>query len=315
MTKPLSAMALASALLFAAAAVAQVRTGDEVPLWPGSAPGSAGLTMTEAVAETGTDPARPNRTWSAITRPTLTAYVPAHPDGSAILVAPGGRYMRVWADKEGAEVARAFSARGVTAFVLKYRLPGEGHADAAEVPLQDAQRAVRLVRAHAAEWGVNPARIGIMGFSAGGHLAALLGTAHARPAYAPVDAVDALPARPDFVVLLYPVVTMDARNAHADSRRMLLGTDPSAAAEAAHSPERLASAAAPPTFIALAGDDATVDPVNSLLLTQALRQAGVPVELHLFAQGGHGFALDPATEAGAAWPDLARTWMARLPLR
>lgn len=311
MTKGWFTTLFTAVLLCASGAAAQVRTGDELPLWPGAAPGSAGLLLQEAVTQTSTDPAVPNRTYSGITRPTLTAFVPEHPNGSAVIVAPGGRYMRVWADKEGADVARWFSARGTASFVLKYRLPSEGHANGTDVPLQDAQRAMRLVRAHAGEWGIQPGRIGVMGFSAGGHLAAVLGTVSARQVYAPSDAVDAVDARPDFLVLLYPVVTMDERYAHADSRRMLVGERPSAEAVAAYSPEVQVSATTPPVFISLAGDDATVDPANSLLFVQALRQAGVSTELHLFASGKHGFALDPATEAGAAWPGLALDWMLR----
>jgi len=305
----LCALALLAAICASPSFGAALATGEEVPLWPGTPPGTPAATQAETVTETGTDPARPNRTYSGVTRPTLTAYLPDHADGTAVLIAPGGRYMRVWADKEGAEVARAFNARGVTAFVLKYRLPGEGHANRADVPLQDAQRAVRVVRGHAAEWGVDPRRVGVMGFSAGGHLAALLGTAYARQAYAPLDASDALSPRPDFAILLYPVVTMEAALAHADSRRMLLGEQPGAEAVAAASPEQQVAAGTPPMFIAVAADDATVDPMNSLLLFQGLLRAKVPAELHVFAQGGHGFAVDRATEAGAAWPDLAAAWM------
>ena len=302
----------AAALLFAAGAAAQVRTGDEVPLWPGDAPGSAGLTLAETVTEAGTDPAVPNRTYSGITRPTLTAYMPDRPNGIAVIVAPGGGYVRVWADKEGADVARWFSARGTAAFVLKYRLPSEGHANGADVPLQDAQRALRLVRAHAGDWGIRPDAIGMMGFSAGGHLAAMLGIASGRAVYDAVDATDAVDARPDFLVLLYPVVTMFPSLAHAGSRKALLGEQASEEAVAAHSPEVLMTAGTPPTFIAVAGDDGTVDPMNSLLFAGALRQAGVPVALHLFASGQHGFAMDAGTEAGAAWPGLALDWMRRL---
>jgi len=305
----LCALALAAALCTSPSHGEALKAGQEVALWPGTPPGTSAVAHAETVTENGTDPARPNRTYSGITRPTLTAYLPNHPDGTAVLIAPGGRYMRVWADKEGAEVARAFSAKGITAFVLKYRLPGEGHANGAAVPLQDAQRAVRLVRAHAAEWGIDPRRIGVMGFSAGGHLAALLGAAHARQTYAPADAADVLSPRPDFALLLYPVVTMDAALAHADSRRMLLGDQPSSQAVDDASPERLVAEGARPVFIAVAADDATVDPMNSLVLFQSLLRAKVPAELHVFAHGGHGFAMDRATEAGAAWPDLAMAWI------
>jgi acetyl esterase/lipase len=296
----LCVLAFAAAVCAGPSLGAALTTEEEIALWPSAPPSTSAAGSTEIVTETGTDPARPNRTYSGITRPTLTAYLPDHADGTTILIAAGGRYMRVWADTEKAEVARAFNARGVTAFVLKYRLPGEGHADRAAVPLQDAQRAVRVMRGHAAEWGLDPRRIGVMGFSAGGHLAALLDTAYARQTYAPLDAADALSPRPNFAVLLYPVVTMDAALAHADSRRMLLGDQPGAEAEAAASPERLAAAGASPMFIALAADDATVDPLNSLLLFQGLLRAKVPAELHVFAHGGHGFAIDRATEAGAA---------------
>jgi acetyl esterase/lipase len=313
---------------------------QEIPLWPGIAPGSGAVKLVEKLVDRSRDAARPDqhgdpgrvpkpsrdatqpakpagsardRYVTGISRPSLTAYLPDKPNGASLIVAPGGGYVREVIDKEGIEVARHFAAKGLTVFVLKYRLPCEGHAKATDVPLQDAQRAVRSVRANAAAWKLAPARIGILGFSAAGHLASTLATRFGAKAYEPIDQVDALSARPDFVILMYPVISMEDGVAHAGSRTALLGARPAPALIAEHSTDLHVSADGPPTLLMLAGDDTSVPPENSLRYYQALRRASVPAELHVYAKGGHGFAMRlPADAPAAAWPDTAWAWMTSL---
>ncbi|HEY4106346.1 MAG TPA: alpha/beta hydrolase, partial [Polyangiaceae bacterium] len=288
----LGLLALGAAVLTTrAVSAAPLRDGNEFPLWPGDAPGSAHVTVTETVEDRSTDPKKPDRAVHGIRVPTLTAFLPKQPNGASLIIAPGGGYVREVIDKEGSEVGAWFAERGVTVFVLKYRLPGEGHEHASWVPLQDAQRAVRVVRAQAASWQLDPARIGFLGFSAGGHVAASLGTEFARKVYEPLDASDALSARPDFLLLLYPVVSMQDPVAHQGSKHALLGAHPSAVDSALHSCDLHVQSTSPPTFLALADDDHSVLPENSLRFYQALKRAQVRAELHVYLHGGHGFAL------------------------
>lgn len=253
-----------------------------------------------------------DRAATGIAVPTLTVFRAEKPDGSALLIAPGGGYKRVVIDKEGFEAARRFNEAGITCFVLLYRLPGEGWGDAADVPLQDAQRTMRIIRANASRFAIDPARTGVLGFSAGGHVAALLATRYRARGYAPVDAQDQADARPAFAALMYPVITMFPEHAHMGSRQYLLGDNPAEAQEAAYSCERLVTTSTSPTFIAAAQDDKEVPLENTLLMFASLRAARVPVEMHLFEEGGHGFGLRKAQGLPAAyWPDLLLHWMAR----
>ena len=207
------------------------------------------------------------------------------------------------------DVARRFNGAGVTCFVLRYRLPGEGWADRSDVPLQDAQRAMRLVRANADKYGVDPARIGFMGFSAGGHLAASIATRFAANVYAPLDAADRVSARPDFSVPMYPVITM-GEGAHIGSRDKLLGPNAAPDKVDAYSIQNHVPADAPPTFMALSADDTVVLPLpNAGAYYVALQAAKIPSEIHLFEAGGHGFGL--ARTVGrptAVWPELLLRW-------
>jgi len=309
------------ALLLAACAGGPVRAADvspaarEVPLWPGTAPGSEGLALERRIVERSADPALPDRYAEAIVQPSLTVYRPAHPDGRALLVVPGGGYRRVVLDKEGTALLPAFvDEAGLTLFVLQYRLPGEGHRNARDVPLADAQRAMRLIRLHAGEWGVDPGAVGVMGFSAGGHVAASLATRHAETTYAPIDAADALDARPDYALLVYPVIDMGA-HAHAGSRAALLGDEPDPGTVRAYSPQDRVDARTPPVFLLHANDDEVVPVENTLLLAAALRDAGIEHEVHLYAHGGHGFGVRGAHGTLALWPRLAVEWIrARSPL-
>ena len=282
---------------------------QQIDVWPDAPPvGSADFDAPQEIRERSEDPAVKDRAAFNITTPDLMVYLPENPNGTAMLVTPGGAYARVVYDKEAEEIAPALNAAGITVFRLLYRLPGGGQATNA--PIADAQRAMRLIRANAAEWGIDPARVGVLGFSAGGHLAAWLAAAPDLPAYEPVDEADEAPARPDFLALGYPVISMEEGVTHPQSREELLGPSPDAAAIEAHSVDRLVTANMPPTFIFGANDDVDVVPENSLRLVSALQQTGVPVEFHLFQQGGHGFSLRFVRGMPAeAWPDLLVQWL------
>ncbi len=281
----------------------------EIPLWPAAAPGSEALAAGQRVVERSRDPRVPDRYAERIGTPSLAIYRPARPDGRGLLVVPGGGYQRVVLDKEGSALVPAFAeAGGLTLFVLRYRLPGEGHASPREVPLADAQRALRLIRHRAAEWGVDPDGLGVMGFSAGGHVAGSLATRHAERVYPPVDAADTRDARPAYALLVYPVIDMGA-HAHPGSRRKLLGEAPDAAAVRAYSLQNRVGAATPPVFLLHAQDDEVVPVENTLLFEAALRDAGIEHETHLYARGGHGFGVRQAAGTLARWPSLALAWI------
>ena len=300
-------------LLFACAAPAAVPSPPagpvEVPLWPTTPPGSEGLELAQRVVERSADPALPDRYADAVGVPSLTVYRPTHPDGRALLVIPGGGYQRVVLDKEGSALVPAFAGdAGLTLFVWRYRLPGEGHRGARDVPLADAQRAMRLIRRHSAEWGVDAGSVGVMGFSAGGHVAASLATRHGERPEAPVDATDLLDARPAYAVLVYPVIDMGAY-AHPGSRQKLLGEAPDAGSVQAYSLHNRVGATTPPAFLLHAQDDEVVPVQNTLLFESALRQAGIEHETHLYAHGGHGFGVREARGTLALWPQLAIAWI------
>jgi acetyl esterase/lipase len=288
---------------------------DRIALWPnGLAPGDKPLATPAQVVERSRDPALPDRYITHVSEPYLVIYRPHHPNGVGLLVAPGGGYRRVVLDKEGSALVPDFVEHGgITLFVLRYRLPGEGRADR-EAALADAQRALRLIRSRAAQWRLDPARIGVMGLSAGGHLAARLGTGFDRPVYPATDAVDEASARPDFELLIYPVIDMAGPAAHAGSRERLLGQRPDAPLLRRYSMQYQVRPDTPPTFLVHAQDDLAVPVDNSLLFYRALLQAGVPAEMHLFPRGGHGFGTRGIHGlTTAAWPRLARDWIASLP--
>ncbi|WP_228884792.1 alpha/beta hydrolase [Stenotrophomonas rhizophila] len=282
---------------------------DRIALWPaGQVPGQTGAPRVPRVIERSDDPALPDRYIDDVDAPYLVAYRPPHPDGTALLVIPGGGYQRIVLDKEGTALVPAFVDRGaVTLFVLRYRLPA-GRSDR-QAALADAQRALRLIRSQAARWQLDPGRIGVIGFSAGGHVAARLSTGFDLPAYPAGDAIDAHSARPDFALLLYPVIDMGA-HAHGGSRARLLGEHPDAALARQFSMQDQVRADMPPTFLVHAQDDSVVSVHNSLVYYQALLRSGVATEMHLFAHGGHGFGvrIDPALTT-AQWPALALRWI------
>lgn len=286
---------------------------DEVlDLWPDGVPGADGVTVTEELVARPPPPGLLDRIVRGVRRPLLELFRAASPHGGAVLLVPGGGYRHVVVDKEGHETARWLAARGFTVGVLRYRLPGDGWQAGADAPLQDAQRALRRMRGEAARLGIDPARLGVQGFSAGGHLAARLAFEPTLATYQPRAACDSLPARPDFAALLYPVVTMRLPDAHRGSRERLLGVQPDAALEARYSVEELVPAGAPPVFLVHAADDIAVPVGNALRLYDALRRARVPAEMHLFAEGGHGFGLRyVAGKPVAAWPTLFQAWAER----
>lgn len=277
-------------------------SSEVIEVWPaGRVPGAAGVTVERLVLERGS-PAAHDRAVMHVTRPILEVFRPAQPNGSAIVLLPGGGYVRLAVDKEGAGGARRLVQAGVTAFVLNYRLPGDGWAAGYDAPLQDVQRAVRLVRSRAADWGVDPARIGVMGFSAGGHLAAASLTRHDDVVYAPVDAHDAVSARPDIAVLGYAVMSVGSR----------AGQYPGPDAEARQPLNERVRPGMAPTFILHAADDRTVPVANSLAMFSALKAADVPVEMHLYQEGGHGFGFSlPADRPASHWPDAFEAWARR----
>jgi acetyl esterase/lipase len=282
---------------------------ETIYLWPRGAPGMPAAPPVETVTERSTDGLVTDRAVLGITRPRLAVFRPDRPNGAALLLTPGGGYRHVVVDKEGYEMARWAAARGFTAFVLFYRLPGEGWANRSDVALADAQRAMRLIRHRARDYGLEPERVAAMGFSAGGHLCADLAARFATGTYDSIDEADQLSAKPHSAAPIYPVITMDPRFAHAGSRDLLLGPNPSAALEAAHSPDRNVPPDAPPHFILHAEDDGVVPVENALLLRQALKERKIPVETHLFANGGHGFGLRKAIgKPVAAWPELWLEW-------
>jgi acetyl esterase/lipase len=276
---------------------------EVIRLWPGDPPGWRG-SATPVLPATW-----PPNFLRGTATPTLNVFRPVRPNGWAVLVCPGGAYMAVSAANEGLDVARVFNALGFTVFVLAYRLPGEGWADRADVPLQDAQRAMRLIRSRAVEFGVRPEQIGVLGFSAGGHLAASLATDHAQTVYDPMDNADRLCARPDFAGLIYPVITMAGPYAHARSRDQLLGARSSESAAERRSPDRHVSAATPPCFIAHAADDTTVPVENSLGMLSSLRAANVRCESHIFETGEHAFGVGRSGKPSELWPQLFARWV------
>lgn len=293
------------------AAVAPADPTEVIHLWPAGAPGGESVTVTPIVPERSTDPAFHDRYAQYTTDPILTVMRPERPNGAALLLIPGGGYRWAVVDKEGMDVARVFAAAGVTCFVLRYRLPADGWAAGPNAPLQDAQRALRLIRAHAADYGIDPARIASLGASAGGHLAGLL-AARRDATYDPVDAADAVSFRPDLNILLYPVATLADPFAHVGSRTQLLGANATPGRIAEWSLERMDWAGVAPTVLIHAIDDAAVPVENSLALLTTLRAAAVITEAHLFQEGGHGFGIRLiAGKPAAVWPELVRAFGAR----
>jgi acetyl esterase/lipase len=284
-------------LMFGAAASVTAAASNVIPLWPEGVPG---------IRDIGAEKTGGGYT-SNVSEATLTMVAPAvdHPNGTAVIICPGGGYVRMATAREGDQYANWLGTLGVTAFVLKYRMQEYGHP----APLQDVLRAVRTLRARAAEFGIRPDRIGVMGSSAGGHLAASAGTLFDSPLGRTGAALDSVSARPDFLMLMYPVITMQDPAAHAGSRTALLGAKPSAENLALMSLEKQVTAATPPTLLIHTQADTSVPVENSILFYQALTRAKVPAEMYLFEHGGHGMGMREGLGTSSQWPRRAEEWL------
>ncbi|HEY9106697.1 MAG TPA: alpha/beta hydrolase [Roseateles sp.] len=276
-------------------------------LWPEGVPPARRADAPAARGDLGPERVDAGGSISNVSRPTLTVVPPAidRPNGTAVILCPGGGYSFLSANREGTQYAAWLSTLGVTTFILKSRLQEWGHP----APLQDVLRAIRLVRSRAAEFGVDPKRIGVMGSSAGGHLAASASTLWDHPDGRTGAAIDAVNARPDFAVLVYPVITMMDPVTHAGSRQALLGAAPAADMLTLMSTEKQVTAATPPTLLLHTQGDNAVPVDNSLLYFQALTRAGVPAELYVFEQGGHGIGMVDGLGNASAWPRRAEDWL------
>jgi acetyl esterase/lipase len=282
--------------------VAGENTGNPLvmPVWPGKVPGDFGVFPPERVRDPSDAPTKTAKWLTNVTKPTISVYRPSKEKntGAAMIICPGGGYWNLAWDLEGEEVATWLNSEGITGIVLKYRVPrreGQPERLPAPGPLLDAQRAVSLVRSKATEWGVDPGRIGIGGFSAGGHLALMTATSFDRRSYEPVDEIDRVSCRPDFVIAIYPGYLLSDN----DNSDIL--------ADYIHIP-----ANTPPVFLTHASDDSVARAKHSVLMYLALYKAHIPTELHVFAAGEHGFGVRPSTRPGATWPGLCISWLRQI---
>ncbi|WP_242139056.1 alpha/beta hydrolase [Sphingomonas sp. TREG-RG-20F-R18-01] len=283
---------------------------ETVALWSGHPPGARTPEPLQRPTITGRPGDYRDLLMRGVVRPAIGVYRAPRPDGRAVVICPGGGYSFTSIRNEGSDVASALNARGITAFVLSYRLPGEGWVDRSNTPLMDVQRAMRIVRANAARYRIDPNRLGVLGFSAGGHLAASLLTLFDTPVYRRGDAIDAVSARPDFGGLMYAVSNMDPGRSHGGSRANLLGPNPDPVMERRYACDRNITRETPPLFIVHAQDDPTVPFTNAMDLFAGARAARIAVEAHFLLRGGHGFGTRlPATESGSLWPDLYDRWI------
>ncbi|MEZ0538575.1 alpha/beta hydrolase [Fibrella arboris] len=275
---------------------------DFMPIWPaGRMPNSVGLLISDSLA---------NERIYRVGTPGMYVFLPSVQEnkGAAVIICPGGGYERLAYLVSGWQLAKWLNTMGVSAFVLNYRLPTSPDLQQREIgPLQDAQRAMRVVRANARRWGIRPDKVGIMGTSAGGHLAALLATSRTDASFI-ADTVSRFAFRPDFAILISPVITMGAY-AHAGSRKNLLGPNPSAELRRTYSLENAVTAATPPCFLVHAFNDTGVDQRNSLLFYQALVDKKIQSSLHIFPQGGHAIALRNNPGSTQQWVTLCENWL------
>jgi acetyl esterase/lipase len=294
----------------------------QIPIWPGAAPDPQPVAGPEYAETSGKDflpGGRPAVGVSNVTEPTITVYSPKGKNtGAAVIVFPGGGYQVLAIDLEGTEVCDWLTPKGITCVLLKYRVtdvgayPKSGPYPESPMALEDAQRAVRLVRFHAAEWHIDPRKIGVLGFSAGGHLAAAISTHHAKRLYRPVDAADKESCRPDFAVSIYPGhLSLSAAewDAKQGTRKFIVAHPPNADRHLTLNPDIPVTSQTPPTFLLQAQDDHVDNVDDSLAYYIALKKAGVPVEMHLYAQGGHAFGLRRTRLPITAWPQLVESWL------
>jgi acetyl esterase/lipase len=281
----------AAVIAVASATVAVTTEPQTSQIWPGAAPGAKGQAEGDI--------------------PTLTTYLPDNSaaTGMAVVVCPGGGYGALAMDHEGRQVAQWLNSLGSAAFVLKYRHGRSGAGYGHPAPLQDVQRAVRTVRSKADQWRIDPDRIGIIGFSAGGHLASTAATHFNDKVYEPVDDTDKADARPDFAILVYPVITMTDPHTHKGSQRNLLGDNPDRALIERLSNEKQVTPQTPPTFLVHTQEDTVVPAENSINFYLALRAANVPAEMHLYQKGPHGFGLGHPGLAASDWPARCAEWL------
>lgn len=276
-----------AAVVFACQALNSVAAPTTIKLWENGAPG-----------EPATKPED---------EPVLFASKPAKANGTAVVVLPGGGYGHLAMDHEGSQIADWLNSMGVTAFVLKYRMSASEHRH--PVPMMDGQRAIRYVRSHAKEWGVDPTKIGVMGFSAGGHLASTLATHFDAGKADASDAIDHASSRPDFLILCYPVISFTESYTHTGSRKNLLGESPDPALVKNLSNETQVTKETPPTFIFQTTEDTSVPAENCIAFYLALHKAGVPAEMHVFQTGAHGKGLARDIPGTRMWPELCKEWL------
>jgi len=280
-------------------------------IWPNDAPGGENVTVAEQVILR-TPGGDPNDTaFLHIRKPWLLLRKPKKPNGAAILLIPGGGYVRVAVSKAGGDIDAWLASLGYTVFTMDYRLPGDPWAAGPEVALQDAQRAMRIIRSRATELGIDPNRVGVMGFSAGGHVTGLLVTRWDKPVYTPIDAIDQLSAKPTTAAMCYPVVTMMQPYAHQQSMHAALGANPTAEARQADSIELHVPADAPPVFVCATTNDPVVPHQNAMLMFDALNATKIPSELHLYEGATHGFPLRGKDHQLLPWGPQALDFMQR----
>jgi len=250
-----------------------------------------------------------------VQKPSIAVYLPAKKiaTGQAVVICPGGGYWILAYDWEGIDIAKWLNSKGIAAVVLKYRLPvSKSNIIRHESPLLDVKRAMRLVRHHALEWNINPDKVGIMGFSAGGHLASTLGTHFDLGISNTNDPVEMISSRPDFMILIYPVITFSKPFMHEGSKNALLGEPADSELVTSYSNELQVKENTPPTFLIHAGDDEAVPVENSLVFYQALKAKGIPAEMHIYPEGGHGFSLAIGSYYLESWTDRCIAWLKRL---
>lgn len=275
-------------------------------LWPDGIPGSKNdPSYVENIITTDGRVTRANN----VVTPDLTVYLPdpEKANGAAVLICPGGGYGTLAFDHEGHAIAKWLNDNGIAGIILKYRLPSDKiMTDKSIGPLQDAQEAMRVIRRNAAAWKINPSRVGVIGFSAGGHLASTISTHYSEKVY---DVKDNVSARPDFSLLIYPVITMDTTFTHRGTRNNLIGLDPTEKNVFRFSNEKQVNAETPPAFIVHSSDDNVVPVLNSIEYYKALVKNKVPAEYHIFQKGGHGYGLAAGKGTESAWPDLCLNWL------
>jgi len=258
-------------------------------LWPDGAPGAKGDTEND--------------------KPTLTIYLPPKEkaNGTSVVICPGGGYWQLAFDHEGHKIAKWLNSNGIAAFIVKYRCKSMGYQY--PYPLLDAQRAIRTIRSGAKKFNIDPAKIGIIGFSAGGHLASTAGTHFDAGKADAKNAIDKVSCRPDFMILIYPVITMTKEFGHSGSKKNLLGENPDKELAESMSSELQVTSQTPPTFLVHTGEDTGVPAENSISFYLALQKAKVPAELHIFQKGGHGYDLADYLPTASAWPDMCLEWL------